>query len=226
MSCSFTRWSRPRVGSSRRSTGRRAGELHRQHQPEPLSLGQVARVVVARQPGHDAIGERPARAGRGARSRGRPARTPRPPWPGTAGRPASGARGRSGERGAAGGSAPSTRDRARLHAGRPGAAPTAARTCPSRCAPSPRRPRRGAPRGRRRAGRRRRRSARPARARRAPPPGSRGAASTKTVTRRRRNQGVEAIAEAGGLAAGVAHRERHGVPAGQPTELHDRRGER
>ncbi len=55
------------MGSSRRSDRRGAGELHRQHQAEPLSLGQVARVVVARQPGDDAIGQGPAGAGRGAR---------------------------------------------------------------------------------------------------------------------------------------------------------------
>ena len=82
---------------------------------------------------------------------------------------------------------------------------------------------RGARRGRPRARRRRRRSARPARAPSSTAPGSARRVEPAAVPA---DQAAQAVAERRGLAAGVADRQRQRVPAGQPTEPHDRRGER
>ena len=211
------------MGSSSRTTGGRRRELHRQHQPEPLPLGQVAWVVVARQPGHDAVGQRPAGAGRGARSPGRPARTPRRPSPGRAGRPASAARGRPATALPAGGSAPSTRTVPACAAAgrvqRPQQRRLAGAVPPHHRHDLPG----GHARGRRRAARRPRRTARPARARRAPTPGSCGGCRRRPSRDRRRNQGVEALAQrarpAGGRRGPTAARDpsRPGGRAAPPA---------
>ena len=170
--------------------------------------------------------ERPARARVGARSPGRPARTPRRRWRGRAGRPASAAPAPTGDGGAVGGIArrrPSTVPACRGPAG-----------CSAHSSddlPEPLRPITAttSPRGTWRSTPAQRDDVAVAHHQPAPvEPAPRVLAAPRatTVTSGRRNQGVEALAEAAGLAAGVAHRQRHRVPAGQAAELHDRRGER
>ena len=59
VSRSLASWSRPRVGSSKQHQPRRGRQLHGEHQAQALALGEVARVLVVGEIGHDPL-EQPA----------------------------------------------------------------------------------------------------------------------------------------------------------------------